>query len=563
MNSRSAAHRTTRLVALALTLMACTSPQTPASGSPANETTAAPKRIVAAIKGEPPVLITNAGGTGVPGTDQVRDLMNSGLSTIDPQSTLHPVLAEAVPSTENGLWKLLPDGRMETTWHIRLGALWHDGTPFTSDDLLFTTVLSRDRDVAVFANIAYDSVEAVEAPDARTILIRWRRPYIQADTLFTGRASAPMPRHLLGRIYEENKASFTEVPYWSTEFVGTGPFRLREWVRGSHVALSANEQFVLGRPKLDDIEVRFILDSNTLAANILAGAVDMTFNRTLSLDQAVEVRQQWRDGRVDITIGGWIVIFPQFINPNPAVIGDVQFRRAMVHAIDRQAMADSLVGGLSAVAHVGLGPDQPHFNEIQTSVARYDYDPRRATDLVQGLGYGKGPDGMFRDAAGQPLTVELRTSGEFDIHVSAQIATADYWRRLGVGVDPVIIPPQRSSDREWVQTFPGFLDYNQPTDIDAMKRMVSSQAPLPSNNFVGRNHSRYMNAEYDSLIDRFFVTIPREERVDILRQVVRIQTDQLTSMGLFYNTSPNMVAGRLQNVDRGSIYNAHLWDVSK
>lgn len=560
MNMQSAA-RSARLLIAVLALAACASPQGPAAQTSQAQTPAQPKRIVAAIKGEPSVLITNVGGTGVPGTDQVRDLLNAGLSAIDPQSTLHPVLAEAVPTTENGLWKLLPDGRMETTWHIRPGTAWHDGTPFTSEDLVFTTLLSRDREVTVFANIAYESVESVEAPDAQTILIRWRRPFIQADTLFTGRVSSPMPKHLLGRIYEENKGAFTEVPYWSTDFVGTGPFRLRDWVRGSHVLLTANERFVLGRPKLDDIEVRFILDSNTLAANILAGSVDMTFNRTLSLDQALEVRQQWRDGRVDITIGGWLVIFPQFINPNPAIIGDVQFRRAMLHAIDRQAMADSLLGGLSAVAHVGLGPDQPHFNDIQSSVVRYDYDPRSAAEMVQSLGYSRGPDGMFREGTGQPLAVELRTSGEFDIHVSAQIATADYWRRLGVAVDPVIIPPQRSNDREWVQTFPGFLDYNQPTDIDAMKRMVSAQTPLPLNNFVGRNHARYMNPEYDRLIDRFFVTIPREERMEILRQVVRIQTDQLTSMGLFYNTSPIMVAGRLQNLDRGSTYNAHQWDL--
>jgi peptide/nickel transport system substrate-binding protein len=326
--------------------------------------------------------------------------------------------------------------------------------------------------------------------------------------------------------------------------------------------LTANDQYVLGRPKLDDIEVQFVLDSNVLAAKILAGNVDLTFNRTLSLDQAIEVRNQWQNGRVDITVGGWIVIFPQFVNPNPAIVGDVQFRRAMLEAIDRQAMADTLLGGLSSVAHVVIGPDQPYFNDIQSAVVKYDYDPRKATDIMQSLGYNRGSDGMFRDSSVQPLSVELRTSGEFDMHMSAQLATADYWRRFGVAVNPVVIPPERSADREYVQTFPGFLDYNQPTDVDALKRMVSSQAPLPSNNFVGRNHARFMNPEHDALIDRFFVTIPKDERLDILRQIVHMETDQLSTMGLFYNTSPIMVAGRLKNVDRAFTYNAEQWDVS-
>src|SRR3989442_515988 len=103
-------------VAAALMLTACTAAQGATSGqSAAQPAPQQPKRIVAAIKGEPSVLITNAGGTGVPGTDQVRDLLNAGMSNVDAQGNLHPALGEAVPSTENGLWKVLPDGRMETT----------------------------------------------------------------------------------------------------------------------------------------------------------------------------------------------------------------------------------------------------------------------------------------------------------------------------------------------------------------------------------------------------------------------------------------------------------------
>ena len=60
-----------------------------------------------------------------------------------------PVLAEAIPSFENGLWKVFPDGQMETTWKIREGARWHDGTPFTSGDVLFTSKLEQDKELPV------------------------------------------------------------------------------------------------------------------------------------------------------------------------------------------------------------------------------------------------------------------------------------------------------------------------------------------------------------------------------------------------------------------------------
>ncbi len=110
------------------------------------------------------------------GRPLLRMLVNPGLSVVDDRSVRRPALAEAVPTLENGLWKTTPDGRMETTWTIREGARWHDGAPFTTDDLLFTATVGRDREVAILNNAAWASVEEVAALDGRTITIRWREP---------------------------------------------------------------------------------------------------------------------------------------------------------------------------------------------------------------------------------------------------------------------------------------------------------------------------------------------------------------------------------------------------
>src|SRR5439155_26739855 len=97
---------------------------------------------------------------------------------------LRPQFAEALPSLENGLWQVFPYGRMETTWRVRPGASWHDGTPLTSADLLFTAAVSQDKDTPIFAHGAYKLIEAVEAPDPRTVTVRWTKPYIDADAMF-------------------------------------------------------------------------------------------------------------------------------------------------------------------------------------------------------------------------------------------------------------------------------------------------------------------------------------------------------------------------------------------
>lgn len=179
----------------------------------------------------------------------------------DHRDALQPQLAEAVPSVENGRWSLFSDGRMRTTWTIRQTAAWHDDTPFTAEDLIFTARVVQDRELIVFRNRGMESVESLDATDPRTIVVDWRRPFIYADAMFARRFAFPMPKHLLERPYLEDKASFTQHPFWAEEYVGTGAFQLREFVRDSHLLLAANDRYVLGRPRIDEIEVKFIVDS--------------------------------------------------------------------------------------------------------------------------------------------------------------------------------------------------------------------------------------------------------------------------------------------------------------
>src|SRR5438876_396802 len=117
----------------------------------------------------------------------------------------------------------------------------HDGTPFTSADMLFTAEVVQDREVGVFRNRAYDAIDSVTAPDPSTVTIKWKRPYIAADTMFSPNLGMPMPKHLLEKAYATDKAGMSDLLFWSDEFVGTGPFKLQSWERGTHMILVAND----------------------------------------------------------------------------------------------------------------------------------------------------------------------------------------------------------------------------------------------------------------------------------------------------------------------------------
>src|SRR5207247_14949 len=116
--------------------------------------------------------------------------------------------------------------------------------------------------------------------------------------------------------------------------------------------------------------------------------------------------------------------------PNPAGLLQADFRRALVHALDRQAMMDSLVGGATAIAHgVIVNPSrQEEYRASEASIVRYDYDPRRAAQLLEGLGYRKGPDGLYLDPAGQKFSLEIRTTTGDVQQERTTLATQGNWQ---------------------------------------------------------------------------------------------------------------------------------------
>lgn len=540
------------------------------SSAPAPRSSA-PKRILAAIRGDPHTVYQALNpSSNIPGIDALQELAHAGLSVDDPQGTRRPQLAEAVPSLENGLWKLSLDGRMETTWRIREGVRWQDGTPFTSDDLVFTLKVSMDRELPILGDRAFEFIERVEAPDPRTLVVSWKAPYIEADTIFgiSNNRAAPFAKHILESAYPADQETFISHSYWSSEWVGLGPFKIKEWFRGSHMVFEAYEGYALGRPKVDEILVKFISDPGALAANILAGAVEMPLGGRLSLEWAMNVRDQWPEGKLEVAYNNWIVIFPQFIAPNPPVVVDQRFRKALMHAVDRQEQVESLQFGLSSVAHSFLNPNQPDYRDIEARVVRYEHDPRKAAQTIEGLGYARGPDGIFRDGAGQKLAVQLRTSQGDDLQEKAMFSTADYWQRVGVEIERHLVPPQRARDREYRTTFPGFDLKRNPNDVRGLKSLHSSNTPLPENNYLASgNNARYVNPDFDTFIDRYFTTISKQERTQILGQAIYHISDRLNLMGLFYNTEPILMSNRLANIHAGAgarssvTWNAHEWEI--
>ena len=149
---------------------------------------------------------------------------------------------------------------------------WHDGAPFTSADLMFSFELAMDASVPKPALSAISQMDSAEAPDDFTFVVYWSGP----TTRPTRSACAPSggPRHLEQPYRTLDRQAFANRPYWTSEFVHLGPFKLEEFA-GESAVLAAYDRYFLGKPKVDHIIMRIFGDPNALYAATLAGTVDI------------------------------------------------------------------------------------------------------------------------------------------------------------------------------------------------------------------------------------------------------------------------------------------------
>ncbi len=247
--------------------------------------------LTVGVEGEPRGLVASiAGGTGT-ATEHLFELVHQSLIAYDDQANPIPRVARELPALDRGTWRIHDDGTMETVWLLRENARWHDGHPFTADDVVFSWRVFNDPNVPVTSRRVARLISGVEAQDAHTVVMRWRSRYAFADQI-SGLDLTLLPAHLLEGDFDFRREQFAGHPYWRSQFVGLGPFRLRRWVPGSAVELEAFAGYFLGPPRLDEISVRFLSDDTAAMAAVLAGNVDMLLPRRAVLGILRTVRDR-------------------------------------------------------------------------------------------------------------------------------------------------------------------------------------------------------------------------------------------------------------------------------
>lgn len=534
-------YRVPIVVAFALTA-ACAAPAARESGAPlaSSEASTRPpgqrKAITIALRGDINALAGDAAenGRNAPPSIFLQEFIDASLTVRDQLDELKPQLARDLPSLSTGSWVVRDDGRMDVTWTLRPDARWHDGSAVRATDVQFSWEVSSDAATLVGKRGVAAGIEGVDVLDDTTFVMHWKFPSASGGEL-GNRDLAIMPRHVLGDTFLDNKASFHLSPYFtSTEsFVGSGAYRPVEWERASHLSAEAFDGYFLGRPRIDRVTFRFIEDSRTALANVLAGAIDMAY-QAVEFTESISVRDAWAasgEGTVWLQPNQLRVIVPQakpdYARPTDLTVRDV--RRALALAMNRPMIAEAANPGAALVVDSDGVPGTPLGDAIRSRAIHYDYLPAQAQVLLENAGWRRGGDGIL-EKDGMRFQLELLAERQAEQEGVYSVLRENY-RQVGIELSFV----ELSSDLRQQATYPGLRHMGAFTnDLRfSLQNYQSSRIAAAETRWTGQNRSGFSSPLVDDAIQALGRSIRLEDRLTYAAETWRLITDEVASIPLY------------------------------
>jgi peptide/nickel transport system substrate-binding protein len=506
------------------------------------------------------------GGTLVEG--RLTDLGTPWLSmTAGRYYGIHESLAEPHPDTSEPVGRLARswEGSDDaTTWTFSLqeGVTWHDGAPFTAEDVRFSYLLYSH--FGWWVPVEPANVEVVD-----NVTIRFE--FEQPSPLFTDVGTIIFPivaEHVIGTLSEEELENIELIPANTgtdpSAVVGTGPFQLKEIVPGDHVTVVRYDSYWDGPPHLDAYVIKAVASSDALITQLKAGDIDVVGGLRTGVSDINPGSAQELVGS-DVAIVDYQTTLHVFYATNldpekTTLFQDLRVRQALLHAVDRQALIEAVYFGYGEIAHSLLSPLTGH--EPETIVTRYPYDPDLAKALLDEAGWTMG-DNNVRQKDGQPLSFKILTEGGNASAEGCALILQEQWRL--VAIEATIEAAQPSVWRE---------RYSETHDWDvAIARLYGSDIATLKRQFHcedygkgGGNPTKYCNPEADLVLEQALSELDRERRLQLLSEYLNIVIADLPVGPLVSPSGVGAVNKRVHNLYQNGVngnFNMETWWVER
>ncbi len=474
------------------------------------------------------------------------------------------LLCVELPTLENGgaLRETSAEGKpgIAVTYQLHPEATWGDGTPVTTDDMIFTWEVGRHPQSGVASNEAYRRILSIDRIDDKTFTLHVDR--VTFD--YNAAALDLLPAHLERSIFEaapaeyKNRTTFDVAP--TNPGLYFGPYRIVEVVPGSHIALAPNPTWYGPAPAFDRIVVRVIENTAALEANLLSGGIDMIAGELgLTIDQALAFEKR-HGGRFAFSYQPGLIYEHIDLNLDNPLLQDIRVRKALIHALDRETLNEQLFEGKQPVAHASVSPlDWVHSAAITT----YPYDPAEAARLLDEAGWNVMKDGFRHNAAGERLTLEIMTTAGNRTRELVEQVLQSQWREAGIDAR-IRNEPARVFFGETVRKrrFPNMAMFAWISSPESVPRTTlhSEEIPNEANNWSGQNNTGYKSAEMDKLIDTIEIELDRDKRKVLWQRLQALYTEDLPVIPLYWRAEPFVLPKWLAGVrPTGHQFTTTLW----
>jgi len=529
-------------------------PQPSATPVPKPTDTPKPKSLTIGLHQEPDILNWDYTNEWV--AQLVIETINPGLFNWDDKNQIFPELAAEVPSQTNG--GISADNKT-ITLKLRPGLKWHDGTPLTSADLKFTWQAVMNEKNTVASRDGYDQIAGIDTPDDTTAVVHFQDVYAPwASKIFR----SIMPAHILGSMDSIDKADWNRAP------IGAGPYKFVEWVSGDHITVAANPDYWRGRPKLDRIIWKIYPDVEGLVAAVKTGDVDIGVDFTEA--KIPEFEQLAPKVRLVTLPTGWVEHYLFNLGPKtgPPFFQDVNVRKAIALAIDRQTIVDKLLFGKTKVARTFW--DNTYWEN--TAIKALPYDPEQAKKLLDDAGWKVGPDGI-RAKGGVKLSFTHTTQSGNQLREDVQLLVQQNLKDAGIEMKIQNVPAdtlfagftEGGPVASGTYQMAGYTDGAFPDpDNGGSNYWTCGQIPT-ADKPDGTNWYRVCNPELDKLFEQAVRVVDPAERKKLYDQIQQIMADNVYIIPMYDRLDIYTAADRVVGFQPGwfsSFYwNIYAWDV--
>ena len=478
-------------------------------------------------------------------------MLNRGLFKLGPQGNI-PQLVEKIPTLENKLARFEGQGdnkRLISTWTIRENAKWGDGTPVTANDILFAWKVANDPKVGTTRASEYQRVSKVILHKDNPKKFDFVHTHIEWN--FNELDILALPSHLEKTIHKKDSAKYSANSLYTSNpthpGLYNGPYRVDEFKRGSHLIIVRNDHFFGQPPKIEKILYRVIPHSGAIDSYLRSGTVDMAAIYALSIEQAVALEKRYQKEKVPLKMNHRPGIFSDglYINLKSSIMSSKKVRQALRYSIKLDDISEGIFLGKQLAAKTFIPPS--HHGYPKTGFKDYQYNLKKARQLLEEDGWKRGKDGIFAKN-GKKFQLTFKTAAGKRDRERVQVYIKQQWSKLGIIAniknEPIRVlygESLRKRNFDVLLGATGFNNVSSPTEL-----FHSKNIPNKSNNFSGTNYSHWTNSVVDKACEEFDKEFDGKRRKKLLQTIANELTRDLPWIPLYHLSDVSMTPQTLK-----------------